>query len=113
MVNRISIIFLILFLAFVVHFVFVSIVTRSGRMNTKLSNELVAAKSLNETLKKEYNSLTSRERVETIAENKLGMIKSEFLKDNLDFVLWEETRKGWTVEFLGTITNNVLAADRQ
>ncbi len=111
--NRISIIFLVLFSAFVVHFIFVSLVTGGGRLNTRLQNELVAAKSLQETLEKENNVLTARERVEEIAEDRLGMVKSEFLKDNLDFVLWEETRKGWTVEFLGTITTSVLAADRQ
>ncbi|MDP8231661.1 MAG: hypothetical protein P9L91_03215 [Candidatus Zophobacter franzmannii] len=111
--NRISTIFIILFLTFVVHFIFASIVMRSNSHNDKLQSRLYALKNSNETLTKEYNYLTSRDRIESIAEGKLKMIKGEFLKDDIEFVLLDKSRKDWGADFLGKITSNVLAADRK
>jgi cell division protein FtsL len=111
--NRINAIFIILFFAFVVHFISASLIIRGTSESANLRSSLSAARNYNETLKKENNDLTSRDRIIHIAENELGMQKSEFLSDNIDFVLLEETRQGWAVEFLGTITTDVIAAERK
>ncbi|MBN2830146.1 MAG: hypothetical protein JXR56_07490 [Candidatus Cloacimonetes bacterium] len=113
MMNRVNAVFIILFFAFVLHFIFASWLIRGTSVNTNLRSSLSAARNYNETLTKQNNDLTSRERISRIAEEELHMKKSEFLTDNTDYVLLEETRQGWAVDFLGTITTNVIAADRR